>query len=258
MNTGAVLVLGASSNGGVGCVAARRFAAKGAKVVVSGRRAEPLKQLAAEIGGIAIACDIADEAQVLALAQAIREQVGSVRAIVNAVGHVVSGTIETSEASQLHEAMATEYFGNFYLFKHLAPVVADGGAIAVVSSLASNQYVAGVLPYASAKAAANLLVKYAGVELAPRRVRANAIIASLIDTPMIDNIRDNAAIIATITKEIPLGRAATANEIAAAAEWLCSPECFMTGVLMPVDGGNHLRRAPFPDEMPATTFDALV
>lgn len=253
-----VLVLGASSNGGVGCVTAQRFASKGAKVVVSGRRAEPLQQLAQAIDGIALPCDIADEQQVVALAEAIKSRVGPLDAIVNAVGHVVAGTIATSDVAHLQEAMATEYYGNFHLFKHLAPLVADGGAIAVVSSLASTHYVPGVLAYANAKAAANNLVKYAAAEFAPRRVRVNSIIASLIDTPMIDGIRDNAAIMQTIAKEIPLGRGAKASEIAAAAEWLCDPECFMTGTLMPVDGGNHLRRAPYPEEMPATTFDVLV
>ena len=257
-NKRVVLVLGASSNGGVGCVTARRFAGKGATVAVSARRLESLQALAKEIDGIAVACDIADEQQVKQLASEMKTRFGKIDVIVNAIGHVVSGTPDTTQASHLHEAMATEYFGNFHLFKHLGPLVAEGGAIVVISSLASTHYVPGVLPYANAKAAANNLVKYAAVELAPRRIRVNAIVASLIDTPMIDAIRDNTAIMNTIAKEISLGRGAKASEIAAAAEWLCDPECFMTGALVPVDGGNHLRRAPFPDEMPATTFDALV
>lgn len=252
-----VLILGASSNGGVGCVTARRFAGRGARVIVSGRRAEPLAVLAAEIAGIALACDVSSEQQMIALAGQIKARVGSLNAIVNAVGHVVSGTLETSETADLQRAMATEYFGNFYMLKYLGPLVTDGGAIVVVSSLATTHYVPGVLPYASAKIAANNLVRYAAVEMAPRRVRVNGIVASLIDTPMIDGIRDNAAVLRAIFKEVPLGRAAKAAEIAAAAQWLCDSECFMTGSLMQVDGGHHLRRAPFPDEMAASTFDAL-
>ncbi len=138
-----VLVLGASSNGGVGCVTARRFAARGARVVASGRRAEPLAALAVEIDGVAIACDVTDAQHVIELARQIKARIGRLRAIVNAVGHVVSGTIESSDDTDLHEAMATEFFGNFHVLKHLGPLVADGGAIVVISSLATTHYVPG-------------------------------------------------------------------------------------------------------------------
>ena len=251
-----VLVLGASSEGGVGWVAAKRFAGHGAKVVVAARRMDTLQKLAASIDGVAIACDISDEAQVKSLAVALRRDFGQIHAVVNSVGRVVTGTIDSAEVVDLLQAMNVEYLGNFFMFKHLAPVVADDGAFVVISSLASTHYVPGVLPYANAKAAANNLVKYAAVELAPRRIRVNAILPGSIDTPMMDPIRNNRAVMNAIKKETPFGRVATANEIAAAAEWLCDEDCFMTGTLLPVDGGNHLRRAPFPDEMSASSFDA--
>ncbi len=251
-----ILVLGASSPGGVGWVAAKRFAAAGAKVAVSARRPDTLAQLASEIGGLAFPCDIADEAQVLALAKSLKEQLSHVDAVVNAVGKVVSGTIESASIADLREAMEVEYFGLFLALKHLGPIIKDGGAFVTISSLASTHYVPGVLPYANAKAAANSLVKFAAVELAPRRIRVNSILPGSIDTPMMDPIRDNPAVMKMVTREVPLGRVATAGEIAAAAEWLCADECFMTGCLLPVDGGNHLRRAPFPDEMPASVFDS--
>lgn len=258
MVTRTVLILGASSDGGVGWVTARRFAAGGAKVVVSARRADALQRLAAEIGGSAIACDVSDEAQVKQLAATIRQQCGRLHAVVNAVGRVVTGTLATTEAAQLMEAMRTEYLGNFHALKHLAPLIEDGGAYVAVSSLASTHYVPGVLPYAMAKAALNHLLKYAAVELAPQGIRVNGIVPASIDTPMMDTIRDKPEVMAVVTKEVPLGRPARAEEIAAAAEWLCAPDCFMTGALLPVDGGNHLRRAPFPDEMPMTTFETRV
>lgn len=250
-----VLVLGASSEGGVGWVTAQRFAERGATVVVAARRVDALQHLASEIGGVAMACDVSDEAQVIALAKRLGREFGQIHSIVNAVGSVVTGTIETAEAAQLMEAMSVEYLGNFFIFKHLAPVVAQNGAIVVITSFATTHYVPGVLPYAMAKAAANTLVKYAAVELAPRRIRVNALLPSGIDTPMMDAIRDNQPVMQAIAREVPFGRPAKASEIAAAAEWLCADECFMTGTLMPVDGGHHLRRAPFPDEMPATSFE---
>ena len=251
-----ILVLGASSKGGVGWVTAQRFARRGAKVAVSARRRDTLDQLAGEIGGIPVACDVSDEAQVRALAQTLKDELGHLDAIVNAVGLVAPGTLATAGVADLQHAFCVEYIGLFLVLKHVAPLVADGGAIVNVSSLASTHYVAGMLPYAGAKAAANNLVKYAAVELAPRRIRVNAMIPGTIDTPMLDTIRHNVAVMDAITKEVPLGRVATPEEIAAAAEWLCAAECFMTGCLVPVDGGNHLRRPPFPEDMPASVFDA--
>ena len=245
-----VMVLGASSAGGVGWVTAQRFARQGAHVIAVGRRAEPLDKLAQSIGGTALAGDVSDEAGMLAMANSLQAKGVRLHAIVNAVGQVVSGTLETSDTSHMQAAMATEFYGNFFLFKYLSPLVVDGGAIVSISSLSATHYVPGVLPYAIAKAAADHLVKYAAVELAPRRIRVNAIPPNPIDTPMINGIRGNDAVMKVIAKEVPLGRAAAADEIAAAAGWLCHPDCFMTGVRVPVDGGNHLRRAPFPDEMP--------
>ena len=250
-----VLVLGASSPGGVGWAAAQRFARHGARVAVSSRRRETLERLASSIGGLAVPCDVSDEAQVLALTRTLKERFGHLDAILNAVGLVAPGTLASAGLADLKEAMSVEYFGLFLVLKHVGTIVADGGAIVTVSSLGSTHYVPGVLPYANAKAAANSLVKYAAVELAPRRIRVNAILPGSIDTPMMDTIRHNAAVMRAVTREVPLERVATADEIAAAAEWLCADDCFMTGCLVPVDGGHHLRRAPFPDEMPASTFD---
>lgn len=248
------LILGASSEGGVGWATAERFAAEGARVIVAARRIEPLQKLAAKIGAEAVVADIGREESVLALADAIRARHGHVDLIVNAAGHPVTGVIPSLDTAGVRETTEVEFFGTWFLLKHLAPVVADGGAIVSISSLSATMVVPGFVAYASAKAAANTMLRYAAVELAPRRIRVNAILPGIIDTPMNDSFRHNAAIMQVMTKEVPFGRMAAASEIAAAALWLCQDECFSTGTQMVVDGGNHLRRAPFPEELPTVTF----
>src|SRR4029453_4291934 len=157
----------------------------------------------------------------------------------------------------LLETAGVEYFGNSFLLRYLPSLMRDGGAIVVISSIAATHVVPGVAAYAAGKAAANTLVRYAAVELAPRRIRVNAVLPASVGTPMNASFRDNEAVMNIIRKEVPLGRTATADDIAAATQWLCQDDCFATGALVPVDGGNHLRRAPFPDEMPTSTYDGL-
>lgn len=248
------LIIGSSSEGGVGWTTAMRFASQGAKVLVAARRTEPLAKLAEITGGQALRCDIADEASVIALAQDIQAQHGGIDLIVNAAGHPVTGIIASIDTASLQDTTSVEFYGTWFLLKHLAPALRDGGAIVMISSLSATHVVPGFVAYAAAKAAANTLVRYAAVELAPRRIRVNAILPGLIDTPMNDSFRHNEAVMRVMLKEVPLGRMAAADEIASAAQWLCQDDCFSTGVLLTVDGGNHLRRAPFPDELPTATF----
>jgi len=61
-------------------------------------------------------------------------------------------------------------------------------------------------------------------------------------------------IMRVMTKEIPLGRAVKPEEVAAAALWLCQSDAYVTGTVLEVDGGQHLRRPPWVDEMPAQAF----
>lgn len=251
------VIVGASSEGGVGWAAAQRLARLGARVVVAARRTEPLQRLAEQTGGTALPCDITDEQSVITLAKTVDERFGHADLLINAAGRPVPGGIATVDTAGLHESTAVEFHGTWFLLKHLPPVMVDGGAIVVISSLSAVRIVPGFVAYAAAKAAANVIVQYAAVELAPRRIRVNAVVPGLIDTPMNAPFRDNAEVMRVLLKEVPLGRMASADEIAAAAQWLCDPDCFATGTLLSVDGGNHLRRAPFPDELPTSTFEKL-
>lgn len=254
LNDKTALILGASSEGGVGWATALRFAREGARVIVAARSLDRLGKLATDISGTALRCDIADESSVMALGQEIANRFGGLDLIVNAAGHPVPGVIASIDTAGLQDTTAVEFYGTWFLLKHLAPVIKDGGAIVSISSLSSTHVVPGFIAYAAAKAASNTLVRYAAIELAPRRIRINAILPGLIDTPMNDSFRHNEAIMRVMLKEVPLGRMAAADEIASAAQWLCQDDCFATGTLMTVDGGNHLRRAPFPDELPTATF----
>jgi NAD(P)-dependent dehydrogenase (short-subunit alcohol dehydrogenase family) len=126
--------------------------------------------------------------------------------------------------------------------------MAEGGAVTLLSSMSSTHVFPGLAPYGVAKAALNALVRYAAVEFAPSGIRVNGIVPGIIDTPMSERLLSEAR--AHLTKEIPLGRPVQPEELAAMCLFLTLDAPSVTGALIPIDGGNHLRRSVFPDEMP--------
>ncbi|OHV58715.1 hypothetical protein BCD48_42165 [Pseudofrankia sp. BMG5.36] len=118
----------------------------------------------------------------------------------------------------------------------------DGGAnraILVVSSIRSLGVRPGRLAYSATKAALNQLVRVAAYELAGHQIRVNALLPGITATPLA--LEGNPEVFAEASASVPLGRAGTARDMAAAAVYLCSPAArFVTGVNLVVDGGESL------------------
>jgi NAD(P)-dependent dehydrogenase (short-subunit alcohol dehydrogenase family) len=246
------LVFGASAEGGSGWTIAETLAREGAKVIVSARSIDGVRRLADRIGGFAMRCDVADEDQVSLVAKAAASRHGQIDMVINAAGQPFASTVLESSAADLLRATAINYFGPFFVIKHCAPLVREGGAISIITSLAGTNVVDGQIIYGCAKAATNMLVKYAALELGPRQIRVNAIVPGMIVSPMVrDMFADAPDVLEVYLKEIPLHRGASPQEIANAAIWLASKECFANGALFHVDGGNHLTRQPLLTELPA-------
>ncbi|MET0657548.1 MAG: SDR family oxidoreductase [Steroidobacteraceae bacterium] len=251
------IVVGASAEGGSGWATAERLAREGARVVVAARNLESLQRLADRIDGHAVRCDASKPDDIAALAQQSAKLLGRIDVAIYAAGWPKAGTIASTTPDDLMEALGVNFMGPFCFVRSIAEVMNDGGAISVISSLASTNVVPGQVAYACAKAATNLMVRYAAVELAPRRIRANVVVPSLIASPMSEPFRAMPGVVDTIMKEVPLKRAATAQDVAAACLWLASDECFATGSLLPVDGGHNLRRAPYPEDFPKGAYESM-
>lgn len=125
----------------------------------------------------------------------------------------------------------------------------DGGAIILLSSLTATRPAFGTAVYAGTKAALDQATRVAALELAGRRIRVNGIAPGMTRTDMTEMMFDNPNLEQAVLREIPLGRMGTGEDIAAAAEWLANPECFMTGEILSVNGGAELRRVPTFDEI---------
>jgi 3-oxoacyl-[acyl-carrier protein] reductase len=244
------VIIGASAEGGSGWVIAEKLAEAGARVIVSARSRTAIEKLAKQIGGVAVACNVSEESEVIALVESAERELGHVDIAIHAAGKPFDGHfIYNTNSAALHDALEVNYCGVFYVIKHIARIMPSGGSIVVLTSSSATQVSLGIAPYACAKGAANTLVKYAALEYAPRGIRVNAIQPGLIDSPMTQWITRNPPLMEVFAREIPLGRSIQPEEIAAAALFFAHPDAYVTGAILPVDGGMHLRRTPVPEEL---------
>ena len=236
------LVTGASS--GMGLATARAFAEAGAAVVLADINGQAVRQASETLNAaghrtIAVACDVADEAQAAAMvAHAVAEFGRLDMAYNNAgiLGPMGDVTDETAEA--FDQVNAVNLRGIWTCMKHelLHMRTQGSGAIVNCSSLGGLVGLPGRAAYHASKHGVIGLTKSAALDYAAKGIRVNAVCPSCIDTPMGDAI--DPAAMKEFLREQPIGRMGRAEEVAAAVLWLCSPAAsFVLGVALPVDGG---------------------
>ncbi len=243
-------IIGAAGAGNMGQVIARRFAQEGARVVVSGRNAEPLAQLAEEIGGDWVECDLCSRDSVNTLFDTIVERHGRVDIAVNATGWgLLKATEETTE-EELERIVDLQFKGPFYWLQKLIRVMSPtGGSIIQISSATAKIMLDNHAAYMGTKAGIDHIIRTVANEYGERGIRANSISPGLTDTPMTADAVQSESLRETFRRCYPLGRYGTSEDIAAAAVFLASDECFMTGENLQVNGGLCLRRNPRAHEL---------
>lgn len=243
------IVLGASAPGGSGWAIAERFAAEGAKLVVGARSLAPLEELARKTGGIAQACDVANEDEVKALVARAVDAYGGLDVAVNAAGLPMGGTIANSPVEDARAAMEVNYFGCLHFIRHSAAAMKNGGSIVLFSSLAATQPMEYVYSYGCAKAATDCLVRYAAAEYGPKGIKVNSILPGPIRSDMASGLWAVPGMEEVYRREIPLRRIGETQDYADAALWLAGPS-FVSGLNLHVSGGNQLTRMPYLTERP--------
>jgi NAD(P)-dependent dehydrogenase (short-subunit alcohol dehydrogenase family) len=251
------VVLGASKEDGTGWAIAETLRRQCNHITVGARRREGIEKLARAIDGTAAPCDVTSEAQVEAFADAaVKAGHGPIDTAILVAGEGVRGQIDDIAEPELQRAIALNLTGPVYFVRHMARRMRDGGSIVLMSSIAATNPWPGYFSYGSAKAALQALVKYAALEYAPRGIRVNALIPGPIGTPTASATLSNPRLRQAVFREIPLGRTATTHEVAEAAVWFATGAPWITGECVHVDGGMHLRRPPFPDELRAAVAQA--
>lgn len=251
------VVLGASS--GIGWRIAERFAEEGAELIVAARREERLEKLAGEIGGVAIRCDVSDDSQVKALADAALERWGRIDVAVNSAGLNGPGHLRDLTPEFLQEVAAVLFFGFYYFMRHMGNAMAatGGGSLINITSATAIMVPDGNAAYSGCKAGINFVSKIAAVEYGADQVRVNALAPSFVPTPMnfyggmkpTDETHvefdEELPIVQGFLDETPLARIITVDECADVAVFLGSDmSSSITGHVIPVDGGNNLWRLP--------------
>jgi NAD(P)-dependent dehydrogenase (short-subunit alcohol dehydrogenase family) len=238
---------------GIGFACALTFAAHGADVVVVDRDVEAAQrsvEAIAAAGGrsLAAVADMLDETQVARSVGVALEAFGRVDIVQNNVGRVQLGGPEELTFAEWRAAVAVNLDSVFLGAKAtLAHLVETRGSMVNVSSTGSIRWTGyPYSSYAASKAAVNQLTRSLALEYADRGVRVNAILPGLIDTPLVYRELSEgdaaSAVRAERAAHSPTGAMGTAQDVANAALFLaCDESAYVTGTLLPVDGGLHVR-----------------
>lgn len=236
-----VLVTGASS--GIGQATAIECSKMGAKVVITGRNIERLKETFDQLEGeghILIAADLNEETEIAKLV----EQCPVLNGLVNNAGRGKSKPINFIAMNDLQDVFQTNLFGVALLTKMLLKKkkIVKGGSIVFTSSISAYMTAAGLSIYASSKAAITAYMRTCAIELGSKNIRSNAILPGMVETKLInsgtytDEDKQNDLVL------YPLGRYGSPEDIARAMVFLLSDASgWITGTELVVDGGRMLK-----------------
>lgn len=241
------VVTGAAS--GIGLGIARRFAADGDKVALLDRSGEAAEQAAAELRAagaeaIAVEVDVADRAAVTAGFDKVRAELGPVAVLVTSAGVEAFEPALTLSAESWDRIIAINLTGTFICVQAaLGDMLAAGwGRIVTISSSSAQSGAPHMAHYAASKGGVIALTKALARELASKQITVNTIPPSLVDTPMARGAEAAGLVsVEAMAAHVPLGRAGTPEDIAAACAFLCSEEGgYITGQVIGVNGGMYI------------------
>ncbi|MGY1644181.1 SDR family NAD(P)-dependent oxidoreductase [Geodermatophilus sp. SYSU D00703] len=243
------IITGAAT--GIGAVTARMFAQEGAGVVVADINEDAGQRTVAEIrdqGGEAhfVRTDVTKENDVEALVKDGAEALGGLDVLFNNAGAQRSGPITEFDQEQWDLLMAVNPRSCFFGIKHAVPVLrqAGGGSIINMASLAAVKGGAGLTAYSASKGAIVAFTKALAPELAPDKIRVNAVCPGWIDTPFnqpaIDFMGGREEQERVVEQIVPMRRQGTPEEIAPIVVYLASDgSSYMTGQALVIDGGVY-------------------
>lgn len=244
----AALVTGGAS--GIGLGVARRLASDGHAVGVLDRDGPAATKAAREIeegGGqaVAVVADVTDRTAVAAAAETVREALGPVTILVTSAGIEAFDPLLEITPQRWDDIIAVNLTGTFTCVQEVVPdmLEAGWGRIVTISSQSAQSGAPNMAHYSASKGGVIALTKSLAVDLARKGITVNSISPSLVDTPMARSAEASGDFpgIDVVGPMVPLGRAGTPDDIAAAVSYLCGDGgSYVTGQILGVNGGMYI------------------
>ncbi|XZF12782.1 SDR family oxidoreductase [Chitinophagaceae bacterium MMS25-I14] len=231
-------------NSGIGLATARLFATEGAQVAITGRNKATIESALKEIGSnaIGIAGDVSNIATLEPLFTQVHEAFGKIDVLVVNAGVVSLAPVDAITEEEFDKVSGVNYKGVLFTVQKALPYLNDGASVIVTSSTVAHKGIAGASLYISTKAAERALVRVFAAELAPRRIRVNALSPGSISTPIFEKAGFGSDVVAQMegffAENSPLKRTGTVEEMAKGFLFLASDDSsYMTGGDLLLDGG---------------------
>ncbi len=241
-------ITGGGTGIGLGC--ARVIVAEGGRVVLAGRRPEPLEAAAKELGSAAdfITCDVCSDESVDAAVATTVSRHGRIDVAVNSAGMGFAGTVTAMKPEDFAVVLATNTIGVFRSLRAEARAMkADGkgGSIVNISSIAAELTHPWMSAYCTSKAAVNMLTRCAADELGACGIRVNAVMPGLVDTELASLLVNTCAAREEYEWLMPISRVGRPDDIGRLVAFLASDDSsWITGQCVAADGGHTLRKGP--------------
>ena len=227
-------------NSGIGLAAARRLAAGGARVFITGRRERELVEAAKAIGATPVQGDVAVLADLDRLYATVKEQAGRIDVLFANAGIAETTRLGETTEQQYDRQFDINVKGAFFTVQKALPLLSQGASVILTSSIVGSKGFADRSVYSATKAALRSFARTWTTDLKQRGIRVNVVSPGGVDTPGLQALAgaNSEGLSEAFRGRVPLGRIGQPDDIAGAVAFLASDDAgYISGIELFVDGG---------------------